>query len=113
MAKFSDTNQPDNRGERKPLTLEQEIAQLEKKLAMKRDALRDKRKDDMVIIGVAASAAAHNDPEARKTLLKWMEKYLTRDADKKRAESVIAELKELETAAAAPEKTAAATAGKA
>ena len=74
-------------------TLEQEIADLQNKLARKQEAQRHLADGQKIIIGGMMLALAHQDDTSRKRLIELLEKHVTRDADLRRITPLIAELK--------------------
>ena len=113
MGKFTPENQPTptERSERTPLTLDQEIALLRKKIALKEKKKRDIENGEKYVIGGMMLALARKDANIKKQLVAWLGAELSRPEDIRRAKPLIARLKDEQTAAAAPEKTAAAAAG--
>lgn len=104
--KFSSDNQPENTTKMR-LSIQQEIAQLEAKLARKREAQRRLSDGQKIIIGGMMLALAEKDPVARKRLAELIEQNVTRPADVTRIAPLLADLKQ------ASAQTAHADAGKA
>jgi hypothetical protein len=90
--KFSTANQPQTIT-RTRRTIDQEIEDLEKKLALKRQTQRKAETNQKIIIGGMMLALAEHDPAAKKRLVELLEKNVTRPADVKRIEPLLAALK--------------------
>jgi hypothetical protein len=90
--KFSTDNQPQTIT-RTRRTIDQEIEELEKKLALKRESLRKAETNQKIIIGGMMLALAEHDPAAKKRLVELLEKNVTRPADVKRIDPLLATLK--------------------
>jgi len=90
--KFSTDNQPETIT-RTRRTIDQEIEELEKKLALKRQTQRKAETNQKIIIGGMMLALAEHDPAAKKRLVELLEKNVTRPADVKRIEPLLAALK--------------------
>jgi len=90
--KFSADNQPQTTT-RTRRTIDQEIQDLEKKLALKRETQRKAETNQKIIIGGMMLALAEHDPAAKKRLVELLEKNVTRPADVKRIEPLLAALK--------------------
>jgi hypothetical protein len=91
--KFSTDNQPQTIT-RTRRTIDQEIEELEKKLALKRESLRKAETNQKIIIGGMMLALAEHDPAAKKRLVELLEKNVTRPADVKRIEPLLIVLKD-------------------
>lgn len=91
--RFSIDHQPETTT-RTRLSIEQEIAQLEAKLARKREAQRKLLDGQKIIIGGMMLALAENDSAARKRLAELIERHVTRPADVKRIAPLLAELQQ-------------------
>ena len=90
--KFSTDNQPQT-VTRTRRTIDQEIEELEKKLALKRESLRKAETNQKIIIGGMMLALAEHDPAEKKRLVELLEKNVTRPADVKRIEPLLVVLK--------------------
>ena len=90
--KFSTDNQPQTTT-RTRRTIDQEIEDLEKKLALKRQTQRKAETNQKIIIGGMMLALAEHDPAAKKRLVELLEKNVTRPADVKRIDPLLATLK--------------------
>jgi len=90
--KFSTDNQPQTIT-RTRRTIDQEIEELEKKLALKRESLRKAETNQKIIIGGMMLALAEHDPAEKKRLVELLEKNVTRPADVKRIEPLLVVLK--------------------
>lgn len=77
-------------------TLEQKIADTEAKLARLRQKSRAQENGQKIIMGAMLINAAKKQPQIRKWLLEEAEKVIIRDVDKKRIESLLNELREME-----------------
>jgi hypothetical protein len=91
--KFSTDNQPQTTT-RTRRTIDQEIEDLEKKLALKRESLRKAETNQKIIIGGMMLALAEHDPAVKKRLVELLEKNVTRPADVKRIEPLLVVLKD-------------------
>ena len=91
--KFSTDNQPQTTT-RTRRTIDQEIEELEKKLALKRESLRKAETNQKIIIGGMMLALAEHDPAAKKRLVELLEKNVTRPADVKRIDPLLVVLKD-------------------
>jgi hypothetical protein len=90
---FSTDHQPAT-STRKRLSVDQEIALLEKKLALKRESQRKAETNQKIIVGGMMLALAEHDLVARKRLVELIEKHVKRPADVKRIEPLVAAMKE-------------------
>lgn len=77
-------------------TLEQKIAETEAKLARLRKQTRELENGQKIILGGMLLAEARREPRIRKWLIETATKEVTREADRKRLQPLLAELAELE-----------------
>jgi hypothetical protein len=90
----SSTDHQPETSTRKRMSIDQEIAFLEKKLALKRESQRKVETNQKIIIGGMMLALAEHDQVARKRLIELIEKSVKRPADVKRIEPLVAALKQ-------------------
>jgi histone acetyltransferase (RNA polymerase elongator complex component) len=74
-------------------TIEQQIAEVEARLARLRTQSRQLETGQKIILGGMVLAAAKHDPRIRAWVIKEAEKAVTREIDKKRLQPLLDELK--------------------
>lgn len=90
--KFTSDHQPETTTKTR-LSINQEIAHLEAKLARMRESKRKLSDGQKVIIGGMMLALAEADPAAKKRLIELLEKNITRPADVRRIAPLVEQLK--------------------
>lgn len=76
-------------------TLEQQIAQKQDELARLKEKAQKQENAQKIVLGGMVLAVARKNPQFAQSLLAMIDKEVNRDTDKKRLESVIAELREV------------------
>lgn len=74
-------------------SLEQQLAQKQAEIARLKNKMKRESDGQKIIIGGMMLAAARDNANFSNQLLSLIDKHVTRDSDKKRLESVIADLK--------------------
>lgn len=76
-------------------TIEQQIAQKQDELNRLKEKAKKQENGQKIVLGAMVLSVARKNPDFAQNLLIMIEKEINRDADKKRLDSIINELKEL------------------